>query len=634
MELRGYYRVWRNFMALWGGRFSTGPDEAFKQFNDSLPFDYQLAEQDIIGSVACAGALEQVSVLSSDEHKKLVSALYELLEEVKADPMAVATSGAEDIHSHVEAALIEKVGDLAKKLHTGRSRNDQVATDFRLWCRDTADHILKAIAQLKAEFIGLAERELGTILPGYTHLQRAQPVLFSHWCMAYVEMLERDESRLQDAQARMNYCPLGSGALAGTAYPIDRHALAQGLGFTGATKNSLDGVSDRDFVVELLSCASISMINLSRMSEDLIFYNSGEAGFIELADNVTSGSSLMPQKKNPDALELIRGKTGRVFGAFSAMMMTLKALPLAYNKDMQEDKEGIFDAMPTWLACIHMAQACIKGIKVKADKTLAAAKGGHANATELADYLVAKGVPFREGHHIVGVLVQLAISEGKTLEELSLEQYKSVNPVFEDDVYPVLEIDACIKARQALGGTSLEQVSKAVKDAKKKQQITVRDANLDDVEEIAKLVQHWATVGENLPRAKSDMVHSINEFAVTEINGKVSGCASLYIYDTGLAEIRSLGIDPKSAVTGQGRELVEHLLVKAKKLALNRVIVLTRVPDFFENQRFSFCSKESLPEKVMKDCELCLRKENCDEVAMEYMLKPSNSMEIPCKNVA
>jgi len=621
-------------MALWGGRFSTGPDEAFKQFNDSLPFDYQLAEQDIIGSVAWAGALEQVNVLSNDEHQKLVSALYELLEEVKADPHAVATSGAEDIHSHVEAALIEKVGDLAKKLHTGRSRNDQVATDFRLWCRDTADHILKAIAQLKAEFISLAERELGTILPGYTHLQRAQPVLFSHWCMAYVEMLERDESRLQDAQARMNYCPLGSGALAGTAYPIDRHALAQGLGFTGATKNSLDGVSDRDFVVELLSCASISMIHLSRMSEDLIFYNSGEAGFIELADNVTSGSSLMPQKKNPDALELIRGKTGRVFGAFSAMMMTLKALPLAYNKDMQEDKEGIFDAMPTWLACIHMAQACIKGIKVKADKTLAAAKGGHANATELADYLVAKGVPFREGHHIVGVLVQLAISEGKTLEELSLEQYKSVNPVFEDDVYPVLEIDAGIKARQALGGTSLEQVSKAVKDAKKKQQITVRDANLDDVEAIAKLVQHWATVGENLPRAKSDMVHSINEFAVTEIDGQVSGCASLYIYDTGLAEIRSLGIDPKSAVTGQGRELVEHLLVKAKKLALNRVIVLTRVPDFFENQRFSFCNKESLPEKVMKDCELCLRKENCDEVAMEYMLKPSNSMEIPCKNVA
>lgn len=621
-------------MALWGGRFSTGPDEAFKQFNDSLPFDYQLAEQDIVGSVAWAGALKQVDVLSSDEHKKLVAALYELLDEVKADPQAVATSGAEDIHSHVEAALIEKVGDLAKKLHTGRSRNDQVATDFRLWCRDTAAHILTALGQLKGEFIALAERELGTILPGYTHLQRAQPLLFSHWCMAYVEMIERDESRLADAKARMNFCPLGSGALAGTAYPIDRQALAVGLGFTAATKNSLDAVSDRDFVVELLSCASISMIHLSRMSEDLIFYNSGEAGFIELADNVTSGSSLMPQKKNPDALELIRGKTGRVFGAFSAMMMTLKALPLAYNKDMQEDKEGLFDAMPTWLACIHMAQACIKGIKVNGDRTLAAAKGGHSNATELADYLVAKGIPFREGHHIVGVLVQMAIAQGNNLEDLSLEQFQSVHSIFAQDVYAVLEIDACIIARQALGGTSLEQVTVAVKDAKKKQQITVRDANLDDVESIAKLIQHWATVGENLPRAKSDMVHSINEFAVTEVAGEVAGCASLYIYDTGLAEIRSLGIDPETGITGQGRQLVEHLLVKAKKLALNRIIVLTRVPDFFEKQGFTFCTKDSLPEKVMKDCELCLRRDNCDEVAMEFILKQSRNAEIPCKNVA
>jgi argininosuccinate lyase/amino-acid N-acetyltransferase len=621
-------------MALWGGRFSTGPDEAFKKFNDSLPFDFLLAEHDIIGSVAWAGALEQVNVLTADEHTKLVAALFELLDEVKADLQVVSTSGAEDIHSHVESALIDKVGDLAKKLHTGRSRNDQVATDFRLWCRETADHIHAAIVRLKAELISLAERELGTILPGYTHLQRAQPVLFSHWCMAYVEMLERDETRLADAKKRMNYCPLGSGALAGTAYPIDRHKLAHSLGFTGATRNSLDGVSDRDFVVELLSCASISMVHLSRMSEDLIFYNSGEAGFIELADNVTSGSSLMPQKKNPDALELIRGKTGRVFGAFSAMMMTLKALPLAYNKDMQEDKEGLFDAMPTWLACIHMAQACIKGVKVKGDKTLAAAKGGHANATELADYLVAKGVPFREGHHIVGVLVQLAISENKTLDELSLEQYQSVHESIEDDVYQVLTIDACIKARQAFGGTSLEQVSNAIKYAIKKQQISVRDANLDDVDSIAKLIQHWATAGENLPRAKSDMVHSINEFAVTEVNGKVSGCASLYIYDTGLAEIRSLGIDPQSGVKGQGRELVDHLLMKARKLALNRIIVLTRVPEFFERQGFTFCSKESLPEKVMKDCELCLRKESCDEVSMEYILKPSSRAEIPCKNVA
>ncbi len=615
-------------MALWGGRFSSGPDQAFKQFNDSLPFDYQLAEQDIVGSVAWAGALKQVKVLSAQEHTELVAALDALLVEVMADPARITQSDAEDIHSYVEAALIDKVGDLAKKLHTGRSRNDQVATDFRLWCRDTAGQLMEALQSLKAAFISLAERELGTVLPGYTHLQRAQPVLFSHWCMAYVEMLERDEARLRDAVVRFNQCPLGSGALAGTAYPIDREALAAELGFSGATRNSLDAVSDRDFVVELLSCASISMMHLSRMAEDMIFYNSGEAGFIELADNVTSGSSLMPQKKNPDALELIRGKTGRVFGAFSAMMMTLKALPLAYNKDMQEDKEGLFDAMPTWLACIHMAEACIKGVVVKGDKTLAAAKGGHANATELADYLVAKGIPFREGHHIVGRLVQLAIAENKNLEQLSLAQFQSVCELIAEDVYPVLELDACLNARAALGGTSPERVGQAVKEAKSRLTVRVRDAHLDDVEEIAGLIQHWAKVGENLPRAKSDMIHSINEFAVTEVNGKVTGCASLYIYDTGLAEIRSLGVDPDCEIKGQGRALVEHLMKKARNLALNRLIVLTRVPEFFAKQGFAYCTKDSLPEKVMKDCELCLRKESCDEVAMDLHLRPVTT--IPC----
>lgn len=449
-------------MALWGGRFSEGPDSAFKQFNDSLPFDYQLAEQDIIGSKAWAKAIASVGVLTTAELQTLTTALDELLVQVQADPESIATAGDEDIHSYVESKLIEKVGDLGKKLHTGRSRNDQVATDFRLWSRKTAQIILEALADLKQAFLILAEKELGTILPGYTHLQRAQPVLFSHWCMAYVEMLNRDSGRLSDALARLNQCPLGSGALAGTAYAIDRTALAKELGFDSATRNSLDAVSDRDFVLELLSTASISMLHLSRLAEDMIFYNSGEAGFIELSDSVTSGSSLMPQKKNPDALELIRGKTGRVFGALSAMCMTVKALPLAYNKDMQEDKEGLFDALATWLACLHMAQACINGVKVNSERTLAAAKGGHANATELADYLVAKGIPFRQGHHIVGQLVQLAISEGKNLEELSLSQFQAVCDVITDDVYPVLEIDACIAARKALGGTSLPQVKAAI----------------------------------------------------------------------------------------------------------------------------------------------------------------------------
>lgn len=621
-------------MALWGGRFSSGPDHAFKQFNDSLPFDYQMAEEDIIGSVAWAGALQQVDVLTADEHQKLVAGLNELLHEVQQNPNAIATAGDEDIHSYVEAKLIEKVGDLGKKLHTGRSRNDQVATDFRLWSRKTAKQLLAAIASLKNALVTLAEKEFGTVLPGYTHLQRAQPVLFSHWCMAYFEMLERDEARLESALSRINVCPLGSGALAGTAYAIDREQLAANLGFDRASRNSLDAVSDRDFVVELLSCASISMMHLSRLAEDMIFYNSGEAGFIELADSVTSGSSLMPQKKNPDALELIRGKTGRVFGAFSAMMMTLKALPLAYNKDMQEDKEGLFDAMPTWLACIHMAEACIKGVKVNADKTKAAAQGGHANATELADYLVAKGIPFREGHHIVGKLVQVAISEGKNLEDLSLSQFKAVCDVIAEDVYPVLELQACLDARLALGGTSPTQVQFAISNAKKNAEFTVRDATLNDVEAIAELIQYWAREGENLPRAKSDMIHSINEFAVTEVNGKVTGCASLYIYDTGLAEIRSLGVNPESNVKGQGRALVNHLIEKGGKLALGRIIVLTRVPGFFSKLGFADSHKSQLPEKVMKDCELCLRKDNCDEVAMDYLIARPNSLRIDCRNVA
>ncbi len=621
-------------MALWGGRFSSGPDQAFKQFNDSLPFDYQLAEHDIVGSIAWAGALQQVNVLSEQEHLTIVDGLQQILQEVEADPLSIASAGDEDIHSYVESKLIETIGDLGKKLHTGRSRNDQVATDFRLWSRKTAEQLLKAIAALKSALVTLAERELGTVLPGYTHLQRAQPVLFSHWCMAYFEMLERDEKRLQGALERINVCPLGSGALAGTAYAIDRQKLATDLGFSHATKNSLDAVSDRDFVVELLSCASISMMHLSRLAEDMIFYNSGEAGFLELADSVTSGSSLMPQKKNPDALELIRGKTGRVFGAFSAMMMTLKALPLAYNKDMQEDKEGLFDAMPTWLACIHMAQACIEGVKVNAEKTKQAAQGGHANATELADYLVAKGIPFREGHHIVGELVQLAISQGQNLEQLSLSDFKSVCDVIDDDVYPVLELQACLDARKALGGTSQKQVQFAINQAKQAQRIIVRDATLDDVDAIAGLIQYWAREGENLPRAKSDMVHSINEFAVTEVDGKVCGCASLYIYDTGLAEIRSLGVCPNSEAKGQGRALVNHLLEKGKKLALGRIIVLTRVPGFFAKLGFADSHKSQLPEKVMKDCELCLRKDNCDEVAMDFVIDSAYQQEIPCKVVA
>ncbi|EGR4137600.1 argininosuccinate lyase [Vibrio cholerae] len=452
-------------MALWGGRFTQAADSRFKAFNDSLRFDYRLAEQDIVGSIAWSKALVSVNVLSVQEQQQLEQALNQLLQSVQQDPEQILASDAEDIHSWVEQKLIEQVGDLGKKLHTGRSRNDQVATDLKLWCRDQGVHLLLALKTLQQQLVAVAAEHQSTVLPGYTHLQRAQPVTFAHWCLAYLEMFERDESRLTDALARLNTSPLGSGALAGTAYAIDREVLAADLGFTRATRNSLDAVSDRDHVMELMSVASISMLHLSRLAEDMIFYTTGEAGFIELADTVTSGSSLMPQKKNPDALELIRGKIGRVYGALAGMMMTVKALPLAYNKDMQEDKEGLFDALDTWFDCLQMAGLCFDGIKVNAARTLEAAKQGYSNATELADYLVAKGIPFREAHHIVGVAVVAAISKGVALEELSLAELQQFSPLIEQDVYPILTIESCLEKRCALGGVSPKQVAHALQQA-------------------------------------------------------------------------------------------------------------------------------------------------------------------------
>lgn len=453
-------------MALWGGRFSQEADKRFKQFNDSLRFDYRLAQQDIIGSVAWSKALVTVGVLSDSEQQSLEQALNVLLKEVQDNPEIILQSDSEDIHSWVEGQLIDKVGDLGKKLHTGRSRNDQVATDLKLWCKDQVALLLEAVTELQKALVITAENNQDAVMPGYTHLQRAQPVTFAHWCLAYSEMLARDESRLQDTLKRLDISPLGCGALAGTAYDIDREQLASWLGFASATRNSLDTVSDRDHVLELLSDASIGMVHLSRFAEDLIFFNSGEAGFVELSDKVTSGSSLMPQKKNPDALELIRGKCGRVQGALTGMMMTLKGLPLAYNKDMQEDKEGLFDALDTWLDCMHMAVLVLDGIQIRHGRCEEAAKQGYANATELADYLVAKGVPFREAHHIVGEAVVTAISQGKALEEMALSDLQKFSNTIQLDVYQILSLQSCLDKRLAKGGVSKNQVLKAIADAK------------------------------------------------------------------------------------------------------------------------------------------------------------------------
>ncbi|HDR0619458.1 TPA: argininosuccinate lyase [Pasteurella multocida] len=453
-------------MALWGGRFTQAADKRFKDFNDSLRFDYRLAEQDIEGSIGWSKALVNVGVLTAQEQQQLESALNTLLIEVRSNPQAILQDDAEDIHSWVESKLIDKVGNLGKKLHTGRSRNDQVALDIKMWCKQRVIELQSSLHALQCKLVETAENNQHAVMPGYTHLQRAQPITFAHWCMAYVEMLERDYSRLTDAYQRMNSCPLGSGALAGTAYAIDREQLALDLGFDVATRNSLDSVSDRDHIVELLSTASLSMAHLSRFAEDMIIFNSGESNFVELSDRVTSGSSLMPQKKNPDACELIRGKAGRVMGALTGMLMTLKGLPLAYNKDMQEDKEGIFDALDTWQDCIDMAALVLDGIQVNVERTKEAALKGYSNATELADYLVAKGVPFRDSHHIVGETVVYAIQQHKALEALSVAEFKQFSDIVEEDVYQILSLQSCLDKRCAKGGVSPLRVAEAIAEAK------------------------------------------------------------------------------------------------------------------------------------------------------------------------
>lgn len=458
-------------MALWGGRFVNESHKLFKKFNTSLSFDHVLAKEDIIASIAWSKALMKSNILTVVEQKKIESALLSLLAEVKGNIENILTSNCEDIHSWVELNLINKIGLLGKKLHTGRSRNDQITTDLKLWCRNNIYIILENIVNLQKHFIFSAESNYNVIMPGYTHLQRAQPITYAYWCLAYVEMLKRDESRLKDVLKRLNISPLGSGALSGTAWKINREELAHSMGFDSASSNALDSVSDRDYVIELLSCASICMMHLSRFSEDLIFFNSGEANFIELSDLVTSGSSLMPQKKNPDALELIRGKCGRVYGSLTSILVILKSLPLSYNKDMQEDKEGLFDAIKTWNDSLSMAILILKNIKIKTKNCREAAEKGYSNATEIADYLVRKGLTFREAHNIAGQLVLRAISEQKTLNDLELSTFKMYNNFIENDIYKHITLESCLEKRLSKGGVAPCQVDQEIIKEKKRLKI-------------------------------------------------------------------------------------------------------------------------------------------------------------------
>ncbi len=452
-------------MAMWGGRFQEASLEEFRAFNDSLSFDYLLAQQDIACSRAWAGGLLEGGIITTDEAKALDLALAELADEVSANPQLPLQTSEEDIHSWVELKLGEKIGVIAKKLHTGRSRNDLVATDLRLWSRLNAQLVQQALTGAIGALLNFARLHHGAVMPGFTHLQRAQPVLVSHWALAYVEMFRRDLSRIDDALKRLDSCPLGSGALAGTGVAMDRQALAQRLGFSQAARNSLDAVSDRDYVVELSACASICLTHLSRLSEDVIFFCSGEAGFFKLGDAISSGSSLMPQKKNPDVFELLRGKTGRVLGHLVAILHILKGLPLAYNKDMQEDKQGFFDLMNTWQQCLLVLATCLPHLSVNVERCRKAAELGYSNATDLADYLVSKGIAFRDAHELSGELVLKAAAKQVALEQLSLAELQEVSALISDDVYPALTIEAGMAKRSALGGTCPVQVGQALSAA-------------------------------------------------------------------------------------------------------------------------------------------------------------------------
>ena len=450
---------------LWGGRFTEKPHETFAEFNDSFRFDRRLFAADVRGSVAHAGGLLRAGLISPEESDAIIGGLTQLVTDSAIDPKFFE-SNAEDVHSFIEGKLIDAIGDAGRKLHTGRSRNDQVATAFRIWLRDEISEIDALVRELQLAIVDIAEGFRDAVLPGYTHLQRAQPVMFAHWCLAYFEMLKRDRERLADAFERVNVMPLGSGALAGTGFPIDREAVAAELGFAGVSANSLDAVSDRDFAIEFTSVCSLVMVHLSRLAEDMIIYCSTEFGFITLSDAVSSGSSLMPQKKNPDALELLRGKSGRVFGNNMSLLTMMKGLPLAYNKDMQEDKEAVFDTVDTVKISLRAAAIVVENAVVNEERTREAATKGYLNATELADYLVKKAVPFRTAHEAVGRAVLFAIDEGKELNELTVEELKQFAAEIGDDVADALSLDATLAAKSAIGGTSPARVNEALKTAR------------------------------------------------------------------------------------------------------------------------------------------------------------------------
>lgn len=449
-------------MNLWGGRFTKPTNQLVYDFNASITFDKTFALQDIKGSIGHVKMLTKQQILTNQEGQLIEKTLNEMLQELENGTLVIDESY-EDIHSFVESTLIERIGDTGKKLHTGRSRNDQVALDMRLYSKDQIDMLNTLLVDLLKTIHQIMKDHTNTIMPGFTHLQKAQPITLAHHMGAYFEMFKRDRSRLHDIYQRMNYCPLGSGALAGTTYPLDREYSAEILGFAGPCLNSIDGVSDRDYLIELLSAMSTMMMHMSRLAEEMIIWNSHEYQFIELDDTFSTGSSIMPQKKNPDICELIRGKTGRVYGALMSLLTTMKGLPLAYNKDMQEDKEMYFDALNTTKGCLQLLSDMLKTTTFNKDKMKKSATGGFTNATDAADYLVSKGVPFRDAHGIIGQLVLYAIENNKALDDLTIEEFKNISEVFDEDIYQAIDVNTCVNKRNTIGACGQEALKHVIK---------------------------------------------------------------------------------------------------------------------------------------------------------------------------
>ena len=448
-------------MKLWGGRFTKETNQLVHNFNASLSFDQKFYHQDIEGSIAHVKMLAKQGILTTEDRDAIIEGLEGIRRDLESGALAF-TAEHEDIHSFVEAVLTERIGEAGKRLHTGRSRNDQVALDMKLYTRDEIDELDGLVKSLLDELLKLMEENLDTYMPGFTHLQKAQPITLAHHMGAYFEMFDRDRSRLSDIRKRMNYCPLGSGALAGTTYPLDREYTAELLGFDGPTLNSMDSVADRDYVIELLSALSTIAMHLSRFCEEIIIWNTNEYQFVEIDDSYSTGSSIMPQKKNPDIAELIRGKTGRVYGALVSILTTMKGIPLAYNKDMQEDKELTFDAIDTVKGCLALFTGMISSMTFKKDAMEASAKNGFTNATDAADYLVNHGVAFRDAHGIVGQLVLYCIEKGIALDDMSLEEFQAISPVFEEDIYDAISMKTCVKKRMTIGAPGQDAMKKVI----------------------------------------------------------------------------------------------------------------------------------------------------------------------------